>query len=286
MFVGHRYYVSFPYRGSVVRKQCRFACDSCGAVFDGFPFRRKHDLHFCNPECTQAARRLGRKLSDKTRSTNIKRLGVPVPAQNSEVQAKMIATMVERHGVENSSQLLSVIEKRRQTSIKRHGVTHPMKSAVHRKKREDKFEQMHGVRNPAQLETVKQKMRATCIERYGHDNALKVPEITARVRATHESRGQWVSLDEMSAYEAYAHEVRLHTRRQPLSKRHRRHMKRDGLSIDHIYSIHDGFMNDVPPEIVGHESNLRLMSLSENARKQGRSDKTLEQLLKDYEAAR
>lgn len=53
--------------------------------------------------------------------------------------------------------------------------------------------------------------------------------------------------------------------------------------IDHIFSIRDGFDNQVPPKIIGSAVNLRMLSAKENNKKYSRSDITLEQLYDDYE---
>jgi hypothetical protein len=52
--------------------------------------------------------------------------------------------------------------------------------------------------------------------------------------------------------------------------------------IDHIYSIRDGFVNAVPAEIIGHWTNLRLISRSHNQRKNYRSDMTIGELMERY----
>jgi hypothetical protein len=60
------------------------------------------------------------------------------------------------------------------------------------------------------------------------------------------------------------------------------HIPRDKHNhIDHVFSIHDGWTNKVPPEVMAHWTNLRILSISENGKKGSRSDKTLEQLYDD-----
>ena len=52
--------------------------------------------------------------------------------------------------------------------------------------------------------------------------------------------------------------------------------------LDHIYSIFQGFKEGISPEIIGHWTNLRMLSKSENSGKKDRCDKTKEQLLEDF----
>lgn len=56
--------------------------------------------------------------------------------------------------------------------------------------------------------------------------------------------------------------------------------------LDHIYSIMDGWLNNVSPEIIGHHSNLQMIDGNLNRSKNCRSDKTLKKLFSDYRKAK
>jgi len=51
--------------------------------------------------------------------------------------------------------------------------------------------------------------------------------------------------------------------------------------LDHIYSVFDGFINEVPLNILCHYTNLKLIPKTDNSSKNCRSDKTLKRLYKD-----
>jgi hypothetical protein len=51
-----------------------------------------------------------------------------------------------------------------------------------------------------------------------------------------------------------------------------------GMEIDHIYSVIDGFNNNVSLDILNHPANLRLITKSENKKKGNKSYITLEEL--------
>ena len=53
--------------------------------------------------------------------------------------------------------------------------------------------------------------------------------------------------------------------------------------LDHIFSIHEGFNQCIPPEIVGHWTNLQMLSRSKNDSKNTECWKTKDQLLEDYD---
>lgn len=52
----------------------------------------------------------------------------------------------------------------------------------------------------------------------------------------------------------------------------------NGVSRDHMYSVVDGFVNNVDPLIVAHPANCRLIRQSENASKKNKSCITLDEL--------
>jgi len=52
--------------------------------------------------------------------------------------------------------------------------------------------------------------------------------------------------------------------------------------LDHIYSIIDGFNNDVPPEIISHPNNLQMLLEYDNLSKNNKSDISLEELYNRY----
>lgn len=52
----------------------------------------------------------------------------------------------------------------------------------------------------------------------------------------------------------------------------------DGVSRDHIYSVRDGFDNDVDPSLISHPANCKLILQRQNSSKYKRSDITIVEL--------
>lgn len=52
--------------------------------------------------------------------------------------------------------------------------------------------------------------------------------------------------------------------------------------VDHIYSIQQGFRDSIPPYIIGHWTNLRMLDKTENYSKGMKCDKSQEQLFDDF----
>jgi hypothetical protein len=53
----------------------------------------------------------------------------------------------------------------------------------------------------------------------------------------------------------------------------------NGISRDHLYSVSDGFKNNVDPNILAHPANCRLVSHTENQKKRAKSLITLDELM-------
>lgn len=53
----------------------------------------------------------------------------------------------------------------------------------------------------------------------------------------------------------------------------------NGVSRDHMYSVKDGFINNVDPKIISHPANCKLVLQRYNSSKYSKSSITLEQLM-------
>ena len=94
-----------------------------------------------------------------------------------------------------------------------------------------------------------------------------------------------------SGYERYRLEVWKYTQRNDLSvldgyeKRGKMKCGTDNTNLDHIYSIKDGYENQVPAEIVGNIVNLRFVHWKENRDKGDCSSITKEELHERFNKA-
>jgi len=87
----------------------------------------------------------------------------------------------------------------------------------------------------------------------------------------YDSYEDWV--DSFTDKELYYKAVRNETERQPLhllenyDKRGRTDLADDVYHVDHIYPIIMGFVNDIPPEVIGNIKNLQMLPYEENIKK-------------------
>ena len=130
-----------------------------------------------------------------------------------------------------------------------------------------------------------------CLEtkrlRYGDDynSGWNVNGIQTRVQ-----NGTMVDPDLREEYILYYHAVNKITKRQNISIlpniERRGNLKYDkgAYHIDHMVSIYDGFILNIPPSILGHISNLECIPAVQNIKKGNRSSLTETQLYERYES--
>lgn len=105
----------------------------------------------------------------------------------------------------------------------------------------------------------------------------------SKIRKTFEQNGVWIPLDDLSDYELYRREVWEYTNRNDLTNLE--NYEKRGLAgkegayhLDHKYSIFYGYVNGVPPEMIGSLNNLVFIPWEENVKKNKNCSVTLEEL--------
>jgi hypothetical protein len=127
--------------------------------------------------------------------------------------------------------------------------------------------------------------RKTWMEKYGMDNPSKHPSIKQKIS---DKNKEWQALNpkDRTLMEEYYNAVRLVTNQNWYEYFHSINpnglQRSRDLHLDHIYSIAEGFANNIPPEIIGHWTNLRLLPKLDNSSKGANCHKTMEQLYEDY----
>lgn len=140
----------------------------------------------------------------------------------------------------------------------------------------------------------KQNICDTCSERYSTAKRQRISLnvqhcATCGVRRVSHGRFQHVdcphcrSILEFRSVCSFSFDIRKYPNEldlELLSEHGMFHPKRNpqGVSRDHMYSVYDGHINKVDPEIIKHPANCQLMLQSDNTRKHGLSSITLEQL--------
>lgn len=188
--------------------------------------------------------------------------------------------------------------KSESTNLEKYGVSHAMKLESKKK---------YGAENSF----AKPEFKQTMMTRYGVTNRSQIPgvgdkisetlsakskewwsERSAKQRETAEANGNWMPECDISKMYEYRYRVSYETEKN--YKEHQEFINPEkhirsrygNFHIDHIYSIRDAFLNDVPVEVVSHMCNLRMLSESDNKSKNGKSDITLEELYQRFNASK
>lgn len=126
----------------------------------------------------------------------------------------------------------------------------------------------------------------TWMKKYGVDNPSKCPTIREKLSAA--ALNRYAEIDRPAAVEYY-NKVKLVTNKNWYEHFYTINpgllQRSKDLHLDHIYSIAEGFANNIPPEIIGHWTNLRLLPKIDNSSKGAKCHKTKEQLYEDYNKA-
>ena len=155
-------------------------------------------------------------------------------------------------------------EKTKTTMMKRYGVEHALRS-----------------------EHIRKKARKTTLRNHGVTNPSKSPTLMKKMKETRLSRGSYRSPEEIPDMECYYLQVALYT--EESWKCHYNKINPKGLPrgknqyhLDHIFSRIDGYRNNIPPEIIGHWSNLQMLDYRANAKKNRNSSISVDLLIERY----
>ena len=146
-----------------------------------------------------------------------------------------------------------------------------------------------GVKNASQLESVKQKKKKKSLTRYGVDNVSK--SVSVKQKISKKTSQRWDKYHQNKDYSQsiplveYNHRVQQYTNTQ--YNRHKHIIDPDNKRgkdwhLDHVYSVSQGYLNNVPINIIGDMTNLRIIPAVDNIRKGPKCDKTLESLYEDF----
>lgn len=151
----------------VSKKRFLVECDSCKSqIFETY---KNRDLHFCSKDCTNKEKRKSGIIHQKLVASWIEKYGVENPFQNSEVKNKIKNKLIERYGVDSPAKSSLIIQRMQKTSEKRYGVNNPAKSTIIKDKIA-KTKNSHTIERKFEID---QKRRITCLDRYGAETIME-----------------------------------------------------------------------------------------------------------------
>jgi len=175
----------------------------------------------------------------------------------------------------NEKERMSIYNKRKNTIIKKYGKYQTVLDYVKNK---------YNVENIMNLEEAVKK----CLDTWNLKSDEELEKIKKKRKNTQVKNGKCIPNELCSEFIQYKRQVDKFTlqslklfKKEVLLKRGLCG-KASALQIDHIFSIRDGFVNNILPQIIGNFSNLQIISWEINVKKQGKSWFTKEQLFNVY----
>ncbi len=177
--------------------------------------------------------------------------------------------------------------KSRNTNLSRYGTEFASQSSQFRDRVVKTCLDKYGTDNVFKVDVIKNKQVDTVVSRYGVTNVSKHPDILKRINEVHVEQGRRRPDHLRSDLEKYRLAVKSITARSYhdyyyVINPDNLPRSRFEYHVDHIYSVEEGFKNNVPPEIIGHYTNLRMMWHLDNCKKNTKCHITLEQLYENY----
>jgi len=128
--------------------------------------------------------------------------------------------------------------------------------------------------------------KKTWLEKYGVDNPSKHPKIKQQLSTITKKR-YGLNSENTELSKLYYNAVKLETNNSWYKNFYKingegSNRRSKDMHLDHIYSIREGFKNNIPAYIIGHWTNLRLISKVENSSKGSVCHKTSDQLFEDF----
>lgn len=129
-----------------------------------------------------------------------------------------------------------------------------------------------------------EKSKQTCLAKYGVENGSQ-SILGRRKNSDAQIKNGATPKHLRSLRRLYYDRVIYFTRvswKEDFDKINPTRLNRSEVDLDHIYSIQQGFRDNIPPYIIGHWTNLRMLGKTENYSKGKRCDKSQEHLFNDF----
>ena len=143
-----------------------------------------------------------------------------------------------------------------------------------------------------QKDNISEQIKKTNIIKYGYEHIMRSPNKNNILFKSHETRlrlGQILPEHLIPSYQKYKSKVYSITKKSAAEKFSDEELGLIGLcgvdgalQIDHIFTVKDGFINNISPQVLGSKVNIQLVNWKINDTKKSKSDISKEQLLYLY----
>lgn len=174
----------------------------------------------------------------------------------------------------------------RTTLLNRSGKLNNHTPAANEKRRISNIKVIQNGRKPRSQasEREKQNRKSTVLKKYGVSNPSKHSSIRKKISDSAVKNGATpVPLRKLrDIYYARVKQVTKENWIQNFDIINPHHLNRGDWHLDHVFSQQEGFRNNIPPYIIGHWTNLRLITPTENILKGMKCSKSKDQLFEDF----
>jgi hypothetical protein len=138
----------------------------------------------------------------------------------------------------------------------------------------------HGCENVFQLESTKNKRKESLLEKYGSEK-YNNPDKTRETRIKNGTQINDESVDKFIEYKKVVinRTITIYRNNKHLINSNNLKRSKRTYHIDHLFSIKQGFLKNLPVEIISHPCNLHMIHYKENLIKQDSCWITLNELL-------
>lgn len=203
---------------------------------------------------------------------------------NSEVWASGTDLRVNQtQKVKDGVGFAEIYKKGRKTKIEKHGHAFDIGSDYFKNIMIEKY----GVDNARRIEGMTARLQETFLETYGVKNSISI--LGVREKSLETRRKNYLEkIENLDNLERYITLVWHETKKNNLTilenfdKRGRIDINQDAYHLDHRYSICAGYLNNVPPEIIGNIANLEMLPAIINIKKGSNCSISLDDLLQVF----
>lgn len=130
-----------------------------------------------------------------------------------------------------------------------------------------------------------EKIKEGTIKKHGVASTLSLPEVREKQYHSGVANGTRIAKELRDPMDLYYASVKRLTKvswNTHFNDINPEWLDRSEYDLDHIFSIFEGFKQGIPPYIISHWTNLRMLEPKLNSSKGARCDKTKEQLFEDF----
>lgn len=181
--------------------------------------------------------------------------GVDHPMQSSIVRDKSIKTVMRKYGVDNISKVQFIIEQIKHKNFTKDPITGLSPYELGMLKRKQFNLKKYGTPYYFQTEEFKQKYKCIMLEKYGVDNYFKTKEFSDEF---HKPLNEYDLKKRRDYYKkVYIYTKKTFCKHEKMICGTKKRSKT--FHLDHLYSINQGFLNNIDPKIIGSLVNLQLL---------------------------